>query len=132
IALRLIGHRVTVYSQSSENRFRQSREIRDGVPYVLSATVPGNRWMLPPTNPITFLRRLLTRVETADVYHLFQPFPTAAISWLWLKRCRPGLFVYDWDDFWINDEFGLKNPKGFRDRWAAGWIGRLERKLPSL
>src|SRR5690606_1033713 len=110
VALARLGHSVTVYSQSSENRIRDQREFRDGVPYVLSATVPGNRWMLPPTNPGTFLRRLTTTIDPADVYHLFQPFPSAALCWLWLKRTRPGVFAYDWDDFWINEEFGLKNP----------------------
>lgn len=131
IALRQLGHQVTIYSQSSENRLRQTQEFRDGVPYILSPTCPGNRWILPPMNPITCIRRILTEIEAADVYHLFQPFPTAAISWLWMKKRRPGLFVYDWDDFWINDEFGLKNPKGFRARWAARWISRFERKLPA-
>jgi glycosyltransferase involved in cell wall biosynthesis len=130
IALRQLGHQVTVYSQSSRNRLRATRELRDGVPYVLSATVPGNRWMLPPTNPGTFLRRWFTTVEKADVYHLFQPFPSAGLTWLRLKRSRPGLFVYDWDDFWINEEFGLKNPQGFRARWASYWVARLERSLP--
>lgn len=130
VALRQAGHRVTVYSQTPENRLRHSREIRDGVPYVLSATVPGSRWLLSPTNPGTFVWRLLTPVERADVYHLFQPFPSGAIPWLWLRKWRQGLFVYDWDDFWINDEFGLKNPSEFRTWWTAQWVRRLERKLP--
>jgi glycosyltransferase involved in cell wall biosynthesis len=132
VALRQIGHRVTVYSQSPENRLGHSREIRDGVPYVLSATIPGSRWMLSPTNPGTFAWRLATPVERADVYHLFQPFPSAALTWLWLRKWRQGLFVYDWDDFWINEEFGLKAPRDFRAWWAALWVKRLERKLPSL
>lgn len=131
IALQQLGHQVTVYSQSSQNRLRRSTEFRDGVAYILSATVPGNRWILPPTNPANMVRRLLTPVAEADVYHLFQPYPTAAIAWLWLKRRRPGVFVYDWDDFWINEEFGLKEPKGFRTRWAALWLRRLERRLPA-
>lgn len=132
VALQQIGHHVTIYSQSSENRLRKSIEFRDGVSYHLSATAPGNRWILPPTNPLTFIRRLLTPIAPADVYHLFQPFPTAAIPWMWLRKTRPGLFVYDWDDFWINDEFGLKNPRGIQARWAALWIRHLEAKLPSL
>lgn len=130
IALQQLGHKVTVYSQSSQNRFRRSRELRDGVPYVLSATVPGNRWILPPTNPVNLLRRWMTPVAEADVYHLFQPFPTAALTWLRLKRHRKGLFVYDWDDFWINEEFGLKNPRGTQARWAACCLKRLEASLP--
>lgn len=131
IALRQLGNEVTVYSQSSTNRFRHSEELRDGVPYVLSATVPGNRWILPPTNPVTYVRRMMTPVKPADVYHLFQPYPTAALMWLRLKKRRPGLFVYDWDDFWINEEFGLKDPRGFRARWAAYWVERMEKRLPA-
>lgn len=132
IALQKIGHQVTIYSQSSYNRFRYSSEIRDGVPYVFSATFPGNRWILPPTNPGTFLHRLLLRVKNADVYHLFQPFPSSAIVWNSLRKTRKGLFVYDWDDFWINDEFGLRTPRGFRARWSAFWIRRMEQQLPKL
>jgi len=132
IALQKIGHRVTIYSQSSNNRLHHTRETRDGVPYIFSATFPGNRWILPPTNPGTFLRRLLLPVKEADVYHLFQPFPSSAILWRSLRKRRKALFVYDWDDFWINDEFGLKTPRGLASRWAAFWIGQMEKQLPGL
>lgn len=131
-ALQQIGHQVTVYSQSSKNRIRKSIEFRDGLTYHLSATVPGNRWILPPTNPLTFVRRLLNPIAPADVYHLFQPFPSAAIPWMWLRKTRPGLFVYDWDDFWLNDEFGLRAPQGLQARWTALWVRYLESKLPSI
>src|SRR5690625_2156249 len=81
IALQKIGHQITVYSQTSANRIRRSYEIRDGVPYLLSPTVPGNRFLIAPVNPANAARRFFEKIETADVYHLFQPFPSAAFIW---------------------------------------------------
>ncbi len=124
------GHEVTVHSQSSRNRWKGTRETRDGVPYVLNPTVPGNSLLLPATNPLNALRRLWCGIPDSHVYHLFQPFATGAIPWLWQRR-RGGLFVYDWDDYWLNETFGLAAPKDMRTRWAASSIGWLEKLLPS-
>jgi glycosyltransferase involved in cell wall biosynthesis len=130
-ALAARGHQVRVYTQSSACRWRGRRERRDGIEYVLAPSVPGNRLVIGPANPFNVSRRLLQTIEPADVYHLFQPFPTGAVPWLSLLRKRPGLFAYDWDDYWINDDCGTKHPRGIAMRWTAWSLNRMEQLLPS-
>jgi len=129
-ALIQLGHEVTVYSQSNIHRGGVTREDRDGVSYVLMPSSRGNRFLISPVNPVNIARRLLFNVASADVYHLFQPFPSAAIAWLALRERRPGLFAYDWDDYWMTDEFGLKNPRGLNAFVTSLWVRFLERYLP--
>ncbi len=130
IALVGLGHKVTVYTQTNEQRLRTTREMRDGMEFFFTPTVGGNRLLISPVNPGNIARRTLTHVRVADVYHLFQPFPSAAVQWLELQRRRPGLFAYDWDDYWMNDEFGLRSPRGLNARVTAAWIRFLEQHLP--
>lgn len=131
IALNQLGHEVVVYSQSNVKRQGITREERSGVRYVLVPTFPGNRFVIGPVNPLNIARRFLFNVEPADVYHLFQPYPSAAIAWLSLRERRDGVFAYDWDDYWMNDEFGLKTPRGLNARVTAAWVRFLEPYLPS-
>lgn len=131
-ALRHLGHEVTVVTQSATCRWKPRPEIRDGVPYLIQPSVPGNRLLLPATNPINAVRRNLRGIPSADTYHLFQPFPTGVSLWRRLHRSHPeALFAYDWDDYWINDFFGLKQPRGLDKRWAAYRLRQLERQLPA-
>lgn len=131
-ALAQIGHEVTVLSQSYEQRIRESSAVRDGIRYVFAPTVPGNRLVIGPTNPGNVVRRLLRRVHEFDVFHLFQPFPSGAIPWLALRwrRGQRAVFAYDWDDYWVSDELGLKNPRGLNARWTALWVHYFQRRLP--
>lgn len=130
IGLKKLGHKVTVYSQTNESRTKTLYEVRQGIQFVLRPTVPGNRWIIPPVHPGNILRRLLSPVHKADVYHLFQPFPTSGLHWLWLSNRRNGIFAYDWDDHWINEHTGLDNPKGMSSRMTAFWIRSLEKRFP--
>jgi glycosyltransferase involved in cell wall biosynthesis len=130
IALRHLGHEVHVYSQTNENHLRTTHAERDGVPYHFCPTVGGNRLVISPVNPGNIARRLVAGVAPADVYHLFQPYPSGALPWLALLARRDGVFAYDWDDYWMNDEFGLKHPKGLNRRVTALWVRFLEAYLP--
>jgi len=131
IALVALGQNVTVYSQTNENHLRTTRQVRDGVPYVFCPTVGGNRVVISPVNPGNIARRLITRITPADVYHLFQPYPSGAIPWLAIRARRQGVFAYDWDDYWMNDEFGLKHPRGLNSHITSIWVRFLESYLPS-
>ncbi len=130
IALIELGQNVTVYSQTNEHRIHTTRQMRDGVPYIFCPTVGGNRVVISPVNPGNIARRLVTRVAVADVYHLFQPYPSGAIPWLAIQARRHGVFAYDWDDYWMNDEFGLKNPRGLNANVTAIWVRFFESYLP--
>lgn len=131
IALVQRGHEVTVYSQSSQNRFFTTREQRDGVNYIIGASVPGNRWVDFGMNPGNMLGRLFQTYKQSDVYHLFQPFPNAALPWLLCQKTKSAVFAYDWDDLWMNEGSGLLQPKSFRERWTAMWLSLMEKYLPS-
>lgn len=131
IALAQRGHEVTVHSQSLKNRLFTTTELRDGVNYVLSASVPGSRWVDSSVNPGNISIRLLQTYEQADVYHLFQPFPNAALPWLIQKKTKNACFAYDWDDLWMNKGSGLLQPKSLRQRWRAMWLSYMEQHLPS-
>lgn len=131
IALTQRGHDVTVYSQSSQSQFFITRETRDGVNYILAASIRGNRWIDFGMNPINMLGRLLQTYPEADVYHLFQPFPNAALPWLLRRKTKRAFFAYDWDDLLMNQGSGLLQPKSLKQRWAAMWMGWMEKHLPS-
>ncbi len=130
IGLKQLGHTVTIYSQTNESRTKTRYEEREGIQFVLRPTVPGNRWMMSPVHPVNIVRRLLSKVHKADVYHLFQPFPSSGLHWLSLARRRSGIFAYDWDDHWINDHNGYIQPKGLNNRMASFWIRNLEKRYP--
>lgn len=126
----LLGHDVTVHTQGG-HFFGTRLEMRNGVRYSIAPSFPGNRLVHFGTNPGNIFRRLLSRVAEAEVYHLFQPYPNAALHWLRLRRKKRGsAFLYDWDDLLLNDTSGLRNAASARDWWVGRWIGWMECNLP--
>ncbi|MDB6077810.1 MAG: group 1 glycosyl transferase, partial [Akkermansiaceae bacterium] len=115
VCLQRRGHTVTVLSQAS-HRFGWKSETRDRVEYILAPSFPGNRWLYFSSNPMNLLYRHLRSAPEADVFHLFQPFPNAAWSWLRLRKTRrASLFAYDWDDLLLNEHSSLLLQRTFKD-----------------
>jgi glycosyltransferase involved in cell wall biosynthesis len=125
------GHQVTIYSQSLEKKIPTLQEVRNGVTYVLFPSAPGERWFDFGMHPANVLIRAFQNYGDADIYHLFQSFPNAAIPWLIRKKTKKSLFVYDWDDLWTNEKTGLVPPKSFKQRWTIWWLRWMEQALPS-
>lgn len=128
-----LGHHVTVHSQSVRRRDRATRELREGVQYILPASCPGNGWIDFPLNPGNITRRAFSTVPTADVYHLFQPFENAALEWQWLRFRRAterALFAWDWDDLWFGGFIELDKRGANFPRWRETLLGMMERWLP--
>lgn len=97
------GNQVTVFSQSSQPgwRYRSVTEMREGVEYRITPSFPGNGYIDYSINPLNLARYRLRTLPEADVYHLFQPFANAALTWLSARRSRPdALHIWDWDDLW--------------------------------
>ncbi len=125
-----LGHDVSVLTQGGRH-FGVRRQTRDGVPYIILPSAPGNRLIHFGVNPGNIAWRLLSPLSKADVHHLFQPYPNAALQWLALKLLKRGrAFFYDWDDLLMNDMSGLLKPKSPKDWWLAKWVGWMERNLP--
>jgi glycosyltransferase involved in cell wall biosynthesis len=75
------------------------------------------------------MKRCLLNYPACDIVHLFQPFPSAALPWMWPLRKGPSILFYDWDDLYRG---GLMNGKSklFRDWWIKSWVNYLEHRLP--
>jgi hypothetical protein len=127
-ALQQQGHTVTVFSASGNPAFNNTEELIDGIPYHIISGNKGARFFgNASSNPITAIRRLMVPYPQADVYHLFQPFLSGALSWRYLQWKYPkAAFVYDWDDLWVG---GLMQ-KEKSVAWDYFWVHQLEKKLP--
>jgi glycosyltransferase involved in cell wall biosynthesis len=125
------GHQVTIYSQALQERVLTTQEVRDEVNYVLFPSAPGERLFDFGMHPANCFIRAFQNYGDADIYHLFQSFPNAAIPWLMREKMKKSLFVYDWDDLWMNQKFGLLQSKSLKERWTKFWLGWMEQNLPS-
>ena len=129
-ALQALGHQVDVYAGDHNWRQKVRIEDRDGIPYSIVPSLPTVRLFYAPNDIFTALRWLfhLPKKEY-DVYHLYQPFLHASLTWNLLRyKKREAVFVYDWDDLWTGGLF--QQPKGCRNRYLMWVTNRLEKKLP--
>ena len=125
------GHDVTIYSQSLKERLKITEEVRNGVKYILFPSIPGERWVDYGMHPGNILVRLFQNYGNADVYHLFQSFPNAALPWLLRQKNKQAIFAYDWDDLWMNDNLKLLSSRSMKERWTEMWLRWMETNLPS-
>ncbi len=145
LALALVrrGHAVTIYSQSLDNRYVCREENRDGVLYVLTPSVPFNRYLPFSLNPGNILRRYFTLFKRRNamhtVLHLFQPLENSSCPWLWerfrrekLNQGENVLFAWDWDDLWCGGLLQRGIGNRIQDRLHYRFIGKLEHALPRL
>lgn len=120
---------MTVFGSDADPQSKERVEDRDGVSYHITHGYKGMSLFGGECHPLTTMKRCLLDYPACDIVHLFQPFPSAALPWMWPLRKRPSLLFYDWDDLYRG---GLMNGKSklFRDLWIKGWVNYLEHRLP--
>jgi glycosyltransferase involved in cell wall biosynthesis len=97
IALKELGHHVSVFACDHDTRSKARTELRDGICYAIVPSSRGTTIVSPFCHPVNAVKRWLLSYPPCDVAHLFQPFPNAALPWL---RCKARMRFYDWDDLW--------------------------------
>jgi glycosyltransferase involved in cell wall biosynthesis len=132
IGLQRLGHEVTVHAIGPRHWGRTQLEVRDGVSYVLVPTTPFiSRLVDSRLDPVTLLRAMRHDTGSADVHHVFQPFPHSCLPGLFHRRSA-GCLLYDWDDLWWGGLLTAKTGFPWRDTWLPKAIRFLEQGMPRL
>ncbi|MFA6289075.1 MAG: glycosyltransferase [Opitutaceae bacterium] len=126
-ALRAAGEDVTVYGCDNNWRSKARIETRDEVPYVITNSVPGSRFIFPANNPINEIRRGFSHYPACDIAHLFQPFLSGRLAW---RRTKARRHFFDWDDLWGGGLFSesARSLRGRHNQWITEG---LEHSLPA-
>ena len=129
IGLQRLGHDISVTAIGAPGGTVEDT-FRDTIPYNL---IPGShiglRLLSAPYDPIATMRTVLPGPETADVFHLFQPFPHSCLApWIHRHRCRA--LVYDWDDLWWRGLIHPPPPALSRAGIGARLTSWLEHRMP--
>lgn len=129
IGLTKLGHIVTVFGCDQNPNSQLREEVRDGVIYHITPTSKGASLFGGFCHPISAFRRSLHNYPSCDVAHLFQPFPNAALSWMWKLSRKAKVRFYDWDDLWVGGLWREK-PNSFQTWWNCTTTNYLEQRLP--
>lgn len=127
-ALQAKGNQVTVMAVNTEGSTLQN-EVRDGVDYRFVSPAPGQRWLGLWAHPINVLKQTLASPPSADIYHIFQPFPTTCAPGLWHRK-KAQAMIYDWDDYWA-PELKRVGAMGNFMQITSRSIAALEASMPS-
>jgi len=132
IALQELGHEIDIYAGDHSYKSKIRHEVKDGVNYYITPSLPSVRIFYVPNDFITGLRRAKRLPEKDyDVYHLFQPFANAYLPWKVLRsKKKKSLFIFDWDDLW--NKGLLKPAKTIRELYFNKITIYLEKKIPFL
>lgn len=129
IGLQRLGHQVTVHSIGEIHGGPTRFEIRDGVRYVLVPLTPFiHRLLGARLDPVTLLRSIRHADASADVCHLFQPFPHSCIPALFYRQSE-SCVIFDWDDLWWGGFYGDKGIT-YRDNLQRYAVRYLEHAMP--
>jgi glycosyltransferase involved in cell wall biosynthesis len=128
VGLAKLGQQVTVFGGELNTSSKERVETHDGIKYHIIPEYKGMS-VFGSCHPLTALRRCFFDYPACDVAHLFQPYPGAALPWMWALRKKTKLMFYDWDDLYKG---GLMNgeTRVFRDYWTEKWVTYLEQRLP--
>ncbi len=80
-------------------------------------------------DPITLLRAMRHAPESADVYHIFQPFPHSCLPALGHRMSGRCLF-FDWDDLWWGGFFAANTGIKLQDILLTRAVRFLEQQMP--
>ena len=95
----LLGHRVTLVTNSPDERVRFRERILEGVRVLESPDLFWGR-LRTGWDPLNAFRRTLRLFhEPFDVIHEFDSRPTVILPSLW-KRSHRGITISDWGDWW--------------------------------
>jgi len=128
VGLAKLGQQVTVFGGELSTSSKERVEIHDGVKYHIIPEYKGMS-LFGYCHPLTAIRRCFFDYPVCDVAHLFQPYPSAALPWMWALRKKSRLMFYDWDDLYKGGLTSGKT-KAFRDYWTKKWVNYLEERLP--